>query len=421
MALSDLGAVNRRNLAMLRRSPTAEISGALGDLGTLLPLMIALALKGCIDLPATLVMTGLFNIATGAVFGIPLPVQPMKAIAAASIARSSVEMGGTLFAGTLVSLAVLVLSLTGLVRRLNQHTPTAIIKGIQLGAGLQLVLSAGTSLLLGLDWTSPALDNRLWALLTFTLLLLAQRLRGPRFPFALLVFTAGLGLAVLSILFPHRRGNHAPHLPRLAPWQPRFYLPLPEWSGVDTAIGMAVAQLPLTLLNSIVAVSALAADLFPSEGELTPSVTTIGLSVAAMNLVGCWFGAMPVCHGAGGLAAQHRFGARSGAAVIILGLAKVALGVLFGSTLVDLFDAFPRGMLGVMLAAAGVELARAGVFLSGNQGEEGWTILLMTAAGTLALKDVGAGFAVGMMVYGVYRLGDYLERRGVGERRPLLR
>lgn len=75
---AHLGRVNRYNLETLRRSPAAEISGALGDLGTLLPLMIALTIRGSIDLPSTLVFSGVFNVVTGASFGIPLPVQPMK-------------------------------------------------------------------------------------------------------------------------------------------------------------------------------------------------------------------------------------------------------------------------------------------------------------------------------------------------------
>lgn len=75
---AQLGRVNQYNLQTLRSSPAAEISGALGDLGTLLPLMITLAIHGSIDLPTTLVLTGVFNIVTGATFGIPLPVQPMK-------------------------------------------------------------------------------------------------------------------------------------------------------------------------------------------------------------------------------------------------------------------------------------------------------------------------------------------------------
>lgn len=76
--LSHLKRVHRHNVATLRGSPAAEVSGALGDLGTLLPLMIALAVQHSIYLDSTLVFSGIFNVVTGAVFGIPLPVQPMK-------------------------------------------------------------------------------------------------------------------------------------------------------------------------------------------------------------------------------------------------------------------------------------------------------------------------------------------------------
>lgn len=78
MAPKDIPKFTKHNLRTLRHAPLSEISGALGDLGTLLPLMIALALQGSISLPSTLVFSGLFNIATGAAFGLPLPVQPSK-------------------------------------------------------------------------------------------------------------------------------------------------------------------------------------------------------------------------------------------------------------------------------------------------------------------------------------------------------
>lgn len=76
--LGGIARNSRHNVHTLRSQPLSEISGALGDLGTLLPLMIALAQKGSISLSSTLVFSGLFNVITGVVFGVPLPVQPMK-------------------------------------------------------------------------------------------------------------------------------------------------------------------------------------------------------------------------------------------------------------------------------------------------------------------------------------------------------
>lgn len=77
-AFADIRRFHRNNVNTLRRSPLTEIAGALGDLGTLLPLMITLAVNGSISLSTTLVFSGLYNLITGVVFGIPLPVQPMK-------------------------------------------------------------------------------------------------------------------------------------------------------------------------------------------------------------------------------------------------------------------------------------------------------------------------------------------------------
>jgi len=78
MSFSQIRRLHANNVATLRSSPLSEISGSLGDLGTLLPLMIALAVNNSISLSTTLVFSGIWNILTGVIFGIPLPVQPMK-------------------------------------------------------------------------------------------------------------------------------------------------------------------------------------------------------------------------------------------------------------------------------------------------------------------------------------------------------
>ncbi|KAM4065992.1 molybdate transporter of MFS superfamily protein [Hirsutella rhossiliensis] len=411
--------INRHNLATFRRAPLAEISGSLGDLGTLLPLMIALAVQNSIDLGSTLVFSGIFNILTGLAFGIPLPVQPMKAIASAAISgRQDPAMGVVVAAGQWVGAAVLVMSVTGLLRRAVTAVPVPVVKGIQLGAGLSLIIGAGSSLVRPLHWLHPALDNRLWALFAFLALIATQRL--PRFPYALFFFALALVFSLVQVLVSHHS------LPGFHVWHPRFMLP--TWLGVRDApaLWMAIGQLPLTTLNSIIAVSALASDLLP---ELPcPSVTSIGISVALMNLSGTWFGAMPVCHGAGGLAAQYRFGARSGASVIFLGVIKLVLGLAFGETLVDLLKQYPKSLLGIMVLAAGLELAKVGHSL--NQGApdlwqqsasqdspsiarshrsltdeerlERWTVMLMTTAGILAFHNDAIGFLAGMLCHGAY-------------------
>jgi hypothetical protein len=95
-----------------------------------------------------------------------------------------------------------------------------------------------------------------------------------------------------------------------------------------------MAQIPLTTVNSILAVVHLANVLLPDVR--TSSITHMGLNVAGMDMLDCWFSAMPVCHGSGDLAAQYRFDARSGASIIFLGILKLTVGFLFGDSLIDL-------------------------------------------------------------------------------------
>jgi len=68
---------------------------------------------------------------------------------------------------------------------------------------------------------------------------------------------------------------------------------------------------------------------------------------------------MPVCHGAGGLAGQYRFGAKTGTAVVFLGTVKMLLALILGSSLVKLLALYPIGLLGVLLFFSGLELAMA--------------------------------------------------------------
>lgn len=64
-------------------------------------------------------------------------------------------------------------------------------------------------------------------------------------------------------------------------------------------------------------------------------------SVGVLNLIACTFGGMPMCHGAGGLAAQYRFGARHGASMVFLGSVKVILALALGGALMHLLEVKP--------------------------------------------------------------------------------
>jgi hypothetical protein len=404
---------NRHNVQTLRSQPLAELSGSLGDLGTLLPLMTALVVTNSISLPATLLFTGAANAFTGIAFGIPLPVQPMKAIAAVAIVRGfTLEENAA--AGLVVAALVGLFSIAGLINWANRVTPIPVVKGIQVGAGLSLCLSAGTTMLRPLSWTGPWWgDNLLWAFAA--VLLLLATFAYPKLPYALIVFSVGL---ILSALGPATSEPTHPSnaIPILHPSAKDF------WTATSTA---SLGQLPLTILNSVIAASALSADLLPSPpNPAAPSVTSLGLSVALINLLGCCFGAMPACHGSGGLAGQYRFGARSGSSIIFLGLIKFLLGILAfwkGGAIVSLLAGIPKSLLGVLILAAGVELAKVGESVNTDardlreqeQGlpwdgkrvkelderdrKERYMVLLVTVAAILAFKNDAVGFIAGLV------------------------
>ncbi|XP_050248501.1 molybdate transporter 1-like [Quercus robur] len=120
-----------------------------------------------------------------------------------------------------------------------------------------------------------------------------------------------------------------------------------------------------------------------------------------MNVIGCWFGAMPSCHGDGGLAGQYKFGGRSGGCVVLLGTAKLMLGLVLGTSLGKSLDQFPVGIPGVFLLFAGIELAMASRDM--NSKEESFVMLICTAV-SLVGSSAAQGFLSGMIVHVLLRL-----------------
>ena len=160
----------------------------------------------------------------------------------------------------------------------------------------------------------------------------------------------------------------------------------------------AVPQIPLSVLNSVVAVCKLTRDLFP---EKAASATSVSVTMGAMNLVGCWFGAMPCCHGAGGLAGQYKFGGRSGGCVAALGALKLTLGLALGGSMLRVLAEFPVGLLGVLLLFAGVKLAVAARDMASKA--EAFVMLLCTAV-SLVGSSAALGFLCGMVAHGLLML-----------------
>jgi MFS superfamily sulfate permease-like transporter len=365
-----------------------EIAGSLGDMGTFLPLLLGMVAQNGLDFATALFFAGAFNVVTGLAFAIPMAVQPMKAIAAVAITEG-LTVPEIVAAGAAVSAVVLALGLSGLIGWVNGAVPRSVVRGLQLALGLSLAMKglqmvAGTGALFGADsYATGALAALVVLGLFFS----------HRWPPALILFAAGIALS----LWRQPAGAHALSLGLALPrWSP------PTWPDFVHAFPRAaLPQIPLTILNSVVAVCALSADLFPDR-PVGPR--RVAVSVGVMNLVGAWFGAMPMCHGAGGLAGQYRFGARTNGSILFLGVVKMTIAVLLGASLMALCRAFPASLLGVMLAFSGIELAL--VTRDQTDRTAAFTMLL-TAGACLALNNVAIGFGIGLALSLLLRLPPF--------------
>jgi MFS superfamily sulfate permease-like transporter len=314
----------------------SELNGALGDLGTLLPLMLGTI--AVVGLAPTPVLAGfaVFYIATAVYYRLPIPVQPMKAVAAVLL-TAGISPAGLAASGVMIGVALLVLGLTGWITRLARIVPQSVLAGLQLGLGLALALVS-----LDLMATAPVIA-------VVTLLILLALLFAPRFPSALIAIVAAVALAQLLDIKGTELGSAGLALSSIPPF--------PSWEEIERAFSLFVLpQLSLTFTNAVLLTTLIAGDYF---GERAAHVTPARLSITSglANLVLTPFGALPMCHGAGGLAAHYRFGARSGTTPLILGLVLLALALLPGTSGVTALAAIPAAGLGALLLMASAELA----------------------------------------------------------------
>ncbi|KAJ1982341.1 hypothetical protein H4R34_001751 [Dimargaris verticillata] len=422
-----------------------EVSGSLGDLGTLVPILVSLSITHQVSLPASLVFGGLWNIITGLHFGIPMCVQPMKAIAAIALSKP-LSSGEIMGAGISVGLIVFLLGVTRTIRLIAKYTPHAVIKGIQLGTGFVLAIKAVDMVKGHLHWGGADwrwYDNYELALVAFIFVFFwYHRSRsvlppgsartsyaGFQVPTALILFLVGLIFALVRVFtgaieIPDS-DDHS-RLPSFGFYVPQFSAP--AWSDITGGfLSAGLGQLPLTLLNSGIAVSALAVELFPEKPPHKLSVERITMSVGIMNVIGCLFHSMPYCHGSGGLAGQYRFGARTEVSILLLGLFKILLGFLLGTSLLSILQSFPQALLGVMLFISGTELALAarkytthttaadipGASSTGAPDIESlqlrdFVVMLATAGLILGYRNDAIGFLGGVAVFLLFQLNFWL-------------
>jgi MFS superfamily sulfate permease-like transporter len=121
-----------------------------------------------------------------------------------------------------------------------------------------------------------------------------------------------------------------------------------------------------------------------------------------MNMLLAPFGAFPMCHGAGGLVVQHRFGARSWLAPALFGITMIALGLLFGPQALQLLMLIPLAAVGALLVFAGLDLAWDKSLTASPALE--LSVILLTGICSVWL-NVAAGLLIG---WGWYLIGGYI-------------
>ncbi|KAL9233917.1 hypothetical protein vseg_008850 [Gypsophila vaccaria] len=417
------------------KSKWGELNGAMGDLGTFIPIILALTLSRNLDLGTTLIFTGVYNILTGAVYGVPMPVQPMKSIAAVAITNPDFGVPEIMAAGICTGGILFVLGASQLMQLVYWLIPLSVVRGIQLSQGLSFAMSAVKYVRNRQDFVkSKSLDDRPWLGLDGLLLAVVctcfiilvngggdekkkksgyggcelgagscdlegrneSKKTGFRrvlysLPSAFIIFLLGVVLAIVrgpkEVGKGFKFGPSSIHIVKIS-----------KQAWKDGFIKGTIPQLPLSVLNSVIAVCKLSSDLFP-ERDFT--ATSLATTVGMMNLVGCWFGAVPTCHGAGGLAGQYKFGGRSGGCVALLGAAKLVIGVILGGSIIKILDQFPVGVLGVLLLFAGLELAMACRDM--NTKEESFVMLFVTAV-SLVASGASLGFLGGIVAHFLLKL-----------------
>ncbi len=342
-----------------------EAAGAVGNFGTVLPLLFGVVLATGIAPGPALLFFGLWYVVAGLVYRQPIPIEPMKTVAVVAIAGQATA-GEVVAGGILLGALFLALGLSGWIDPIVARIPVPVTRGVQLGLALLLARSAVTY---GL--ADPVLAVA--GIAVVGAFALVRRRRAVPDLSAILVLALGLALVALG------GGMSAPAVPLPYPVLPGFG----DW--LPALVVLVLPQAVLTLTNSIAATELLARDLLPRP----PTAGLLSKMIGAMNLVAVPLGGIPMCHGAGGLAAQYRFGGRTGWSNAIAGLVLVLIAVVAGTPAAVAL--FPTGLLAALLLAVALELARAGLRTDAP-------VPTLVVAAVSFFTSLTVGFVVGWVV-----------------------
>lgn len=376
------------------RFDRVELAGSFGDLGTLLPIVVAMILINKLSPTTVFLCFGLFYLLTGYYFKLPIPVQPLKAVGAIAIAfpdqitASVIGASGVIFGGLL-----LLFSLTGLVDKLARIFTQPVVRGIQLALGL-VFLRKGIDLIVGKQlflsgvigkYPDTAVNLILGVIVFATVLLLLDNKKLPAAIAAVGIgIVAGFALGGLG----EQRLTLGPTRIQLMPFSLHDF-----WIAF---IMLILPQIPLTIGNACVGTADLCTTLYPKDPLLSKTKAgSFALTMGIANLPAGLIGGVPMCHGTGGLAAHYRFGARSGGAPLMIGAMFVILALVFGEAGLTFLMLLPNSVLGVLLIFAGLELCPLIRSLKTN---EEYFVALLISGISLAVPNMAWAFGIGIGV-----------------------
>ncbi len=312
-----------------------ELSGSMGDLGTLLPHLLAVITVAGLSSTSVFMGFGLFYLFSGWFYGIPMAVQPMKA-ATAAILVQDLTVGEIAAAGIVIGAVLLIIGLSGLINWIARLTPDSVTGGIQVGLGISLAI-LGIKMVAGEPWLGI-----LTLLMMLVLLFRYQNIAALAVLFlgtAVSLLYYGDGLPSLSLGL---------HLPEVV---------IPALSDFKRGTLMVVLpQLPLTLTNAVLVTSLISRDLYPAKHEKL-SEKNLCLTMGGANLLIAPLGGYMMCHGSGGVVAHHRYGARTPKAIYMIGIILLLFGLLLGDDALIVLRLIPEAVLGCLLFYSGIDLA----------------------------------------------------------------
>lgn len=373
-----------------------EYSGSFGDLGTLLPLLLAMSKYNLIYLPGAFFWGGFFNVVSAIQWNIPMPVQPMKAIASVAL-TDGLTYNEVITSGLITSAIVTILGITKTIYIFNKLIPRDIISGMQLGLGLNMIKKGITMIKDTNEWI--AVDSYLTASIIGIASLIMFKFQ--KCPVALVLFLVGFFMVIIEIVLTNdiekQIGFNISDLD-FFPINP-IINNANNLTGSDFYNGFikgALPQIPLTTLNSVISVGDLALELFPN---VNPPITkaSIASSIGIMNTIGCLFGGMPMCHGAGGLAGQYKFGARGGFSIAVLGFEKMLIAIFLGRALEQLLEIYPDVVLGILIFFSGLQLSIVGI-------DKSSTKITVATAGIILSSNTWIGSLCGLLIYYIEKM-----------------